>query len=47
MLQFMIGLAVGGIVGFGICAFLCAANDDRRAEGPYGEKTGDSDGRNE
>lgn len=47
MLQFMIGLAVGGIVGFGICAFLCAANDDRRAEGTCREKTGDNDVRAE
>lgn len=43
MLQFIIGLAVGGIVGFGTCAFLCVANDDRRAEGPRRKETGDED----
>lgn len=47
MTQFIIGLVIGGIVGFGTCAFLCAANDDRRTEGPRRKETGDKDARNE
>lgn len=47
MLQFMIGLVIGGIIGFGTCAFLCAASDDRRAEVPRKKETGDEDVQNE
>ena len=47
MLQFIIGLFIGGIVGFGTCAFLCAASDDRRVEDPGMKETGDEDVRNE
>lgn len=43
MLQFIIGLFIGGIVGFGTCAFLCAASDDTQTEGPNKKKTGDDD----
>ena len=41
MLEFIIGLVVGGIVGFGTCAFLCVANDDRRTEDPGRKEAGD------
>lgn len=47
MLQFVVGLIIGGIVGFGTCAFLCVANDDMRTEGTCREKTGENDVRDE
>ena len=42
MLQFIIGLFVGSIIGFGTCAFLAVARDDRQTEASREEETGDS-----
>lgn len=43
MLQFIIGLIVGGTVGFGVCAFLSVAKDERRTEAPRKKQIGDND----
>ena len=43
MLQFIIGLIVGGIFGFGVCAICSMAGTDDRIETPKVKETGDSD----
>ncbi len=43
MLQFILGLIVGGIVGFGVCAICSMAGTDDRIETPLSKETGDSD----
>lgn len=43
MLQFILGLIVGGIFGFGICAICSMAGTDDRTETPKAKETGDSD----
>ncbi len=43
MLQFILGLIVGGIFGFGICAICSMAGTDDRTEAPKVKEPGDSD----
>lgn len=42
MLQFILGLFIGGIVGFGICAFLSVVRDDQQTESLREKEAGDS-----
>ena len=41
MLEFIIGLIVGSIVGFGTCAFLCVANEGDQTDNPPWKERGD------
>ncbi len=41
MLQFIVGLIVGGIFGFGICAICSMAGTDDRIETPKVKETGE------
>lgn len=43
MLQFILGLIVGGIVVFGVCAICSMAGIDDRTETANDKKIGDSD----
>ena len=45
MLQFVLGLLVGGIVGFGVCAVFSVNHDEDLI--PADEETGDGNVRNE
>ena len=45
MLKFLIGVVVGGIIGFLVCAVLCINNSekDRSIPTPVSKEIGDSD----
>ena len=47
MLEFILGLFVGGIVGFAVCAICSMAGSDEHAESQYDIEPGDSDARSE
>ncbi len=43
MLQFMIGVILGGVLGFGICAFWSLSSMDRPTKTTRKKEIGDSD----
>ena len=43
MLKFIIGVFVGAIIGFAICAICSMADTDDRTDEPCTKKLGDSD----
>ena len=43
MLQFILGLIIGGAFGFAVCAICSMAGADERTEAPRNKEKGDND----